>query len=149
MRDRCPPGHGVAADPARTIAARAARALAAACLALLAGCGGGVFLGVGIGDFGDQPPAVALTSSLSEAPAGATVRLVAAASDDFGVDSVAFYREEAAGPPTLLVSDPRAPYQVDTVIPASPAGTVWRYFARAFDGAGQHSDSPAVEITVR
>jgi hypothetical protein len=125
----------------------ALHALSALLMALIAGCGGGVFLG--IGDVGDQPPGVALTSSVTEAPAGTTVRLAAAASDDFGVDSVTFYREEAAGPPTLLATDVRPPYQVDTALPASATGTVWRYFARAFDGAGQHGDSAAVEITVR
>lgn len=116
-------------------------------LASIAGCGGGLFIGVG--DIGDQPPSVALTSSVAEAPAGTVVRLAAAASDDFGVDSVAFYREEAAGPPTLLVTDVRPPYQVDTALPVSAPGTVWRYYARAFDGAGQHGDSALVEITVR
>jgi hypothetical protein len=125
------------------------RAVLAAGLLLLAGCGGGVFLGVQLGDSGDQPPDVALSSAVTEAPAGASVRLVAAASDDFGVDAVAFYRQEGSGPSTLLANDPLSPYQTDTVIPASPAGTVWRYFARAFDGAGQHSDSAVVEITVR
>jgi hypothetical protein len=125
----------------------ARRGLAAPFLLLMAGCGGGVFLG--IGDVNDQPPSVALTSSAAEAPAGTSVRLAAAASDDFGVDSVAFYREEAGGPPTLLATDVRPPYQVDTALPASATGTVWRYFARAFDGAGQHGDSAAVEITVR
>jgi hypothetical protein len=128
---------------------RLGRRLVAAGLLLVAGCGGGVFLGVQLGDSGDQPPNVALSSAVTEAPAGASVRLVAAASDDFGVDAVAFYRQEAAGPSTLLANDPLSPYQTDTVIPASPVGTVWRYFARAFDGAGQHSDSAVVEITVR
>jgi len=100
-------------------------------------------------DVGDQPPSVALTSAVAEAPAGTLVRLAAAASDDFGIDSVAFYREEAAGPPTLLATDVRPPYQLDTALPAGASGTVWRYYARAFDGAGQHGDSAVVEITVR
>jgi hypothetical protein len=125
--------------------------IASLCLAsaLLAGCGGGIFLGVELGGSSDRPPSVALSAAGSEAAANDTVRLAAAASDDFGVDSVAFYRQEAVGPATLLASDTRSPYQIDTLIPASPAGTVWRYFARAFDGAGQHSDSEVVEITVR
>jgi hypothetical protein len=125
--------------------------IASLCLAsaMLAGCGGGLFLGVELGGFGDQPPSVALSAAVGEAAAGDSVRLAAAASDDFGVDSVVFYRQEAIGPATLLASDTRPPYQIDTLIPASPPGTVWRYFARAFDGAGQHSDSEVVEITVR
>jgi hypothetical protein len=133
----------------RAVNGVAVRALMALFLVLTAGCGGGVFLDIGIGDVGDQPPSVALTSAVAEAPSGAAVRLAAAASDDFGVDSVAFYREEGAGPPTLLATDGRPPYQLDTTIPVSAIGTVWRYYARAFDGAGQHADSALVEITVR
>lgn len=130
-------------------------AIASLCIALTgaalasAGCGGGLYLGFELGGPGDRPPSVALSSAVDSAAAGATVRLAAAASDDFGVDSVAFYREEAAGAPTLLATAARAPYQLDTTIPASAAGTVWRFFARAFDGAGQHADSDAVAITVR
>jgi hypothetical protein len=60
---------------------------------------------------------------------------------------VSFYRVDAQGA-VLLGSDGLAPYQIDVVIPASSPGTVWRYFARAFDGAGQSSDSAPVEITV-
>jgi hypothetical protein len=121
---------------------------ALALVALLVGCGGGLFLGIELGGPNDQAPSVAL-SAVSEASAGSTVRLAAAATDDFGVDAVSFYRQEAAGPAALLGTDNLQPYQFDTTIPASPVGTVWRYFARAFDGAGQRSDSAAVEITVR
>jgi hypothetical protein len=129
---------------------RAAGWLAAlVCAGALAACGGGFFVGVELGGSNDRPPSVALTAAVSEAAAGATVRLVAAASDDFGVDAVSFYRQEAAGPPTLLATDNLQPYQLDATIPASPVGTVWRFFARAFDGAGQHGDSAIVEITVR
>ena len=145
---RSPPSGAPSSLERGTIADGVAlRALSALFLALIAGCGGGVFLG--IGDVNDQPPSVALTSSVAEAPGGTSVRLAAAASDDFGVDSVAFYREEAAGPSTLLATDLRPPYQVDTTLPVSATGTVWRYFARVFDGAGQRSDSAVVEITVR
>lgn len=119
------------------------------CALLLVACGGGLFLGFDLGGPGDQAPSVALSAAVNDAPAGATVRLAAAATDDFGVDAVSFYRQEATGPATLLGTDNVMPYQFDTVIPASPVGTVWRYFARAFDGAGQHNDSAVVEITVR
>jgi hypothetical protein len=121
---------------------------ALACSAVLAACGGGIFIGIELGDPGDEDPSVGLTAAVSEAPAGATVRLAAAASDDFGVDAVSFYREDAQGA-VLLGTDGLAPYEIDTVIPASAPGTVWRYFARAFDGAGQSSDSAPVDITVR
>lgn len=129
--------------------------IASLCIVLIAtalapaGCGGGLYLGFELGGPDDRPPSVALSSAVDSAAAGDTARLAAAASDDFGVDSVAFYRDEAGGTPTLLATDTRAPYQLDTVIPVSPAGTVWRYFARAFDSAGQQADSEAVTITVR
>jgi hypothetical protein len=122
--------------------------LALALAGLLIGCGGGLFVGIELGGSNDRAPSVAL-SAVSEAPAGGTVRLAAAASDDFGVDAVSFYRQEAAGPATLLGTDNLQPYNFDTTVPASPLGTVWRYFARAFDGAGQQGDSEVVEITVR
>jgi hypothetical protein len=121
---------------------------ALACSALLTSCGGGVYLGIELGDPADRDPSVALTAAVSEAPAGATVRLVAAASDDFGVDAVSFYREDGQGA-VLLGTDERTPYEFDTVIPASGVGTMWRYFARAIDGAGQSADSAPIEITVR
>jgi hypothetical protein len=127
---------------------RGTRALAAWGVAVLTACGGGVYLGLELGDSGDREPNVTLTTSASEAPAGATVRLAAAARDDFGVDVVSFYREDAQGA-VLLGSDGFAPYELDTEIPASNPGTVWRYFARAFDGAGQSGDSAVVQITVR
>jgi hypothetical protein len=131
------------------VASRHRAGLAAVvCSAVLGACGGGVFIGIELGDPGDEDPSVGLTAAVSEAPAGATVRLAAAASDDLGVDAVSFYREDAQGA-VLLGSDGRAPYEIDTVIPASAPGTVWRYFARAFDGAGQSSDSAPVDITVR
>ncbi len=125
------------------------RAIAAWCCAVApAACGGGLYLGVELGGSDDDDPSVALTASVDAAPAGASVRFVAAASDDFGVDAVSLYREDAQGA-LLLATDGREPYEFDVVIPASSPGTVWRYFARAIDGAGQISDSAPVDITVR
>ena len=114
----------------------------------LVGCGGGLYLGIGSGD-GDRPPTVALAASASEGLAGAVVRLVAAATDDFGVDEVTFLRREASGGDAVLASDSAEPYQHDITLPGVAAGTVLRYLARARDGAGQSSDSAVVEITVR
>jgi len=128
---------------------RVARRLAAlGAAATLGACGGGVFIGVELGGSDDDPPSVALTA-VTEAPSGAVVQLAAAASDDFGVDSVSFFRVEAVGPALLLGSDGAEPYQFNTTLPASPSGTVWRYFARAVDGAGQQTDSTPIDITVR
>ena len=115
----------------------------------LAGCGGGIYIGLGYGDDLDQPPAVALTASASEALPGATVRLAAAATDDFGVDEVQFMRRNDDGSDSALGSDGSAPYQLDITVPAVPAGTVLRYLARAVDRARQSTDSSLVSITVR
>lgn len=125
----------------------AALAVLAACG--LAGCGGGIYLGLGYGDDLDQPPGVALTASASEALPGATVRLAAAATDDFGVDEVQFLRRHDDGSDSALGSDGNAPYELDIAVPAVPAGTVLRYLARAVDGARQSTDSTLVSITVR
>src|SRR5690606_5731617 len=75
--------------------AAAARTAALAAVLALAGCGGGIW--VGIGDDFDDPPAVSLTASSTQAPAGAGIRLIAAAADDDGIDVVEFYRYDGSG----------------------------------------------------
>jgi hypothetical protein len=136
--------------PGRRFSGRSAVPAAATLVAAaLLGCGGGVYLGFGLGGPADRPPSVALTASAFEGLPGATVRLIAAATDDFGVDRVSFYRREPNGADTLLGTDFSEPFQLDITLPASPAGTVLRHFARAVDVAGQSADSAAVDITVR
>jgi hypothetical protein len=117
---------------------------------LLAGCGGGVWLGVcdGCDDGDDDPPNVALVASPAQARSGDTVRLAAAASDDFAVREVEFYRLDAAGNATRLDTDTTTPYELDTVIPAGSGGLTLRYFARAIDDRRQRTDSVTVEVTV-
>ncbi len=121
---------------------------AAACvLALaLASCGGGISFTL---DLGDDPPAVALAASVSEANRGDKVQLVAAASDDYGVSDVEFYRVDAQGRRTLLGTDGQAPFAWEVTIPPLPQGAQVQYLARAYDRSGQHSDSEPVVITVR
>ncbi len=125
-------------------------ALAAAAALLLAGCGGGLYVSVGDDDWDDwdDPPQVTLVASLSSAAPGSLVRLAAAASDDYGVDRVLFYRLEPDGRSTLLDTDRSPPYETDTVLPGGSAGSV-RYFARAVDGLGQTDDSDWVEVRLR
>ncbi len=136
--------------PRRRFSGRGAGPAAVTLVAVaLVACGGGVYLGFGLGGPADRPPSVALAASATEGLPGATVRLLAAATDDFGVDRVSFYRREPNGTDTLLGSDLAEPYQLDVTLPASPAGTVLRHFARAVDVAGQSADSAAVDITVR
>jgi hypothetical protein len=122
-----------------------ARCAAAAALVLcLGGCGGGISFGI---DGFDEPPSVSLAASVDAAHAGDAIRLVAAASDDFGVDFVAFYRIESDGSATRLGSDGVGPFQWDTAMPSTTAASV-QFFARAVDGAGQASDSALIAVSV-
>lgn len=123
-----------------------ARRRGAALLAVvaLAGCGGSVSLGFGFSD--DDRPTASLAVSPTSAAPGDTLRLSAAASDDFGVDFVEFYRVDGSSS-TLLGFDGLPPYQLDTTVPANAAGSV-QYFARAVDGGGQRGDSAVVTVGV-
>ena len=118
-------------------------AIALAAATLLYGCQAGFYLGIGPGD---DPPSVSLAVSPSAAARGDTVGLVAAATDDFRVVEVAFYRADTSGN-VLLGRDSSAPYALDTAIPAGASGEV-RYFARATDDAGQVGESQTVAVTV-
>jgi hypothetical protein len=109
-----------------------------------------VWLGVGISDDdfdGDDPPSVALAASVTAARAGEVVQLVAAASDDFGVSHVVFYRLDPAGGATMLARDTAAPYALDVVMPVAAMSEV-RFFAQAVDEVGHASDSAVVSVTV-
>ena len=124
----------------------AVAALAASLLAatLLTACYGGLTIGFGPGD---DPPSVNLAASPATAARGETIGLVAAATDDYRVVEVAFYRLDVGGN-TLIGRDNSAPYAMDTVIPAGAGGEV-RYFARAIDDAGQVGESQVVPVAVR
>ena len=111
---------------------------------LLGGCNVGGFISFGPGD---DPPSVSLAASPSSATRGETVGLVAAASDDYLVVEVAFYRLDGSSI-TLLGRDNSAPYTLDTVVPAG-AGLEVRYLARAVDDAGQRGESQPVSVAVR
>ncbi|HSW04225.1 Ig-like domain-containing protein [Aquabacterium sp.] len=113
----------------------------------LAACGGGLYIAVGDDGY-DDPPQVNLVASSSSASPGQGVRLAAAASDDYGVQRVQFFRIEPDGAATALGSDGVAPFEWDTTLPATTANEV-RYFARAFDDAGQATDSASIAVTVQ
>ena len=125
--------------------------LALAPALLLAGCGGGVWLGVcdgcDDGDGVDDPPNVALVVAPTQARSGDTVRLAAAASDDFALREVQFYRLDTAGNAIFLATDTLSPYEVDAVVPGGSGGSV-SWFARAIDDRRQRTDSAAVTVTV-
>lgn len=127
------------------------RALASAVFAsaCLSACGGGLYLGIGGGDGGDAPPSVSITTAATSAPAGGTVRVVAAAADDFRIDNVAFYRLDN-GNAVLLGRVDRAPgdrYEWLVSVPGDgrPNLTV---FARATDDIGQRTDSATLTLPV-
>ena len=105
-----------------------------------------VGLAVGIGP-GDDPPSVSLAGAPSSGAPGERIGLVAAASDDYQVIEVQFWRVDADAD-TLLGIDGSAPYALETVLPSSAGGEV-RYFARAVDDAGQASRSNEVRVTLR
>jgi hypothetical protein len=113
-------------------------------LALLAACEASLFFG---GD-GDDPPSVNLAATVAAAAPGERIGLVAAASDDWRVDEVSFFRLETDGSATLLARDRSEPYTIETVMPGNVAAAV-QFFARARDDAGQEQDSARVSIVLR
>lgn len=125
------------------------RRVGALCALALAGCGGGFFVGSdfdGDGFDDDDPPSVELVVSPDTAAPGDTVRLLAAATDDFGIERVAFFRIDGALS-TLIDEDEDSPFQLDTALPNSATGTV-QFFARATDDAGQSRDSTVVSVSI-
>jgi hypothetical protein len=119
-----------------------------ACIGLTAwsasACNVGLSLGIGPDD---DPPSVSLAAAPSNAAPGERIGLVAAASDDYEVREVQFWRVDPVGD-TLLGIDNDAPYALETALPTDAVVEV-RYFARAVDDAGQDSDSQDVVVTVR
>jgi hypothetical protein len=128
----------------------------------LGGCGGGVAVGLDLGYAGvyyetgpdpaygggyDQRPNVSVAVSTPRARTGETVRIVAAASDDYGVDAVTFYSVNAAGEGAAITTLRRPPYSVDISMPATADGVVY-FTARAIDTAGQYQDSALVPVTL-
>jgi hypothetical protein len=109
---------------------------------LLAACG----ISIGFGP-NDDPPNVSLAAAPQQAAPGERIGLVAAASDDYAVREVQFFRVDVGGN-TLLGSDGSAPYALETTLPAGVRGEV-RYFARAIDDAGQAAESQVVAVTAQ
>ena len=119
--------------------------LAPALLApVLVACGGGLYIGFGDDDFG--PPSVSLAAAQTSVRAGETIRVVAAAADENGIDEVAFYRIDSNSA-LRLGSDGSAPYEWDLVVP-DDGRTTLRLFARATDGWGERADSDELVLTV-
>ena len=125
--------------------ARTRPVLALAAAAMLTGCNVGAYIHIGPND---DPPSVSLAASPATASRGETIGLVAAASDDYRVVEVEFYRLDAGGSSSFLGRDGSAPYALETAVPATASGDV-RYVARAIDDAGQVGESQAVVVSLR
>jgi hypothetical protein len=138
------PAHGPASIRSFWLRPTAKLAAAAAALAL-AGCGGGVF--VGYDGSSDYPPDVNLVASPPAAFQGEPVDLAAAASDDYAVRRVDFFRSDSVGGVEFLGSDYAPPYGLRTALPRTPDGGV-SYSARAIDDVGQFTDSAWLVVTV-
>jgi len=124
---------------------RLRRCAVASSLLALAACGGGIFIGFG-GGGDDGPPSVSLAAGQTTVQAGATLRVVAAAADENGIDDVAFYRLD--GNDTVrLGSDGSEPYEWQLVVPSDGRSTL-QVFARATDGFGNRADSNVLTLTV-
>lgn len=110
-------------------------------------CGVGLSIGIEDDDwYGSDRPAVSIASPLTTVTAGQTARVIAAASDDDGIDSVAFYRRD--GSVWLrLGADGSSPYEWDVAAPADGRTTL-EVFARARDRFGNERDSEVLSITV-
>lgn len=114
--------------------------------ALLSACGGGFYVEWSNGFGDDDPPSVQLVASSSSVPAGGSVRLSAAASDDSGIDEVRFYRIDGIGS-VLLGGDGVPPYEWTLTGPTDGRSTV-RVYARAVDNEGHAADSNALTLDV-
>jgi hypothetical protein len=127
---------------------RCALVLCAVAACALSACGGGFYFNFGSDlGFGDgSAPDVSLASASTSAAPGQSVHLVAAASDDVGIDSVAFYRVDADAD-IALGSDGSAPYEWDAPIPAGASGSL-QFFAIATDVAGNTTRSASVVVFV-
>jgi hypothetical protein len=109
----------------------------------LTACGGGFYLGY---SYDNTDPSVSLAVASTTARAGDVLHVSAAAADDTGIDSVAFYRYDGNST-VLLGSDGRAPYDLDVTVP-NDGRTVLTLFARATDWNGNRADSTLVSVNV-
>ncbi len=78
--------------------------------------------------------------------AGHDVVLIAAAADDSGIDTVAFFRLDP-GEQRPLGTLARPPYQLSVTAP-SDGRAVMRVFARAIDNVGKRADSAVIDIAI-
>jgi hypothetical protein len=136
--------------PPSSICRNLRRAVAFAAVPVLGSCGGGVYWGSGgaFGDgFDDTPPSVTLATSATSVAPGQAVRVVAAASDESGIDSVLFYRVDGVNATTTLGTDASAPYEWLVVAPTDGRNTL-DVVAHAIDNRGNTADSAVLRIAI-
>jgi hypothetical protein len=126
-----------------------ARAALVSLLLVLGGCGGGIYYSEGFDDHPlvDQPPTASIAANTTVTAPGSTLRLIAAAADDFGVQGVDFYIRDARGD-ILLAHLNGAPWEIITTVPNNAVGVV-TYVVRAIDDIGQESAPAVVNIAVQ
>lgn len=91
----------------------------------------------------NQPPSVEIVEPAdgAEVVEGATVRVVAGATDDVGVAAVRFFVDGA-----VVLEDPAPPFELDLSVPVGATQVVLS--AEAEDGLGQVAASPEVTLSV-
>ena len=92
----------------------------------------------------DQPPSVAIVEPAegAEAVAGGTLRMVAGAADDFGIDRVRFF----VGGQEVTEEDFDSPYEAEVAVPAS--ATELTLIAEAVDTLGQVGVSEEISLAI-
>jgi hypothetical protein len=113
----------------------------------LSACGGGVSIGFGFGDNVDRsPPSVSLTASATTVAPGQAFRLIAAAADESGIESVAFVQVDTGQERSLgVLGSP--PYEL-TVSAPTDGRTALGFYARATDRFGNRANSNTVAVAV-
>lgn len=111
---------------------------------MLSACGGGLYLTVGEDD--PYPPVVSLAAQSTTAQAGSTLRLIAAAADESGIDYVNFFRYDG-NTPVGLGSDAAEPYEWNITVPSDGRTSV-TVFAQAVDAYGNSATSAPVTIAI-
>lgn len=113
---------------------------------LLAGCGGGLWVEIGSDPWDDRPPSVSIASAASSVVAGGTLRVVAAAAGESGIDEVALFRRDGTRW-TPLGTDRTEPYEWTVAVPADGRALL-EVYARATDRSGRQANSAVLVVPV-
>ena len=107
----------------------------------------GLSVGVGVDYDNDfAPPSVSIAVADGLVSAGQVISVVAAASDESGIESVTLYRRDFAGD-RLISSIGSRPYEWLVSVPSDGRTSV-TYYAQATDNAGNRANSSTVTLAV-